>query len=72
MKDKGIAVKRGNRWERVDFKKLKDANYEALKLATKIRDQAFEIKYHHGKTSLPGEFKKLRNFVDKMEALLTT
>ena len=50
---------------------IKSANFEALKLATKIRDQAFEIKFHHGKRSLPGEFKKLRKLVDKMENLLS-
>ena len=42
---------------------IKSANFEALKLATKIRD--------HGKRSLPGEFKKLRKLVDKMENLLS-
>ena len=62
---------KNKKWESVDFKKLKAANYESLKLATKIRDQSFEIKFHHGKTSLPGEFKKLRNLVDKMEDLLS-
>ena len=59
------------KWENADYLKTKSANYEALKLATKIRDQAFEIKFHHGKTSLPGQFKKLRNLVDKMEDLLS-
>ena len=59
------------KWENADYLKTKSANYEALKLATKIRDQAFEIKFHHGKTSLRGEFKKLRSLVDKMENLLT-
>ena len=49
---------------------IKSTNYEAIKFATKIRDQAFEIKFHHGKPSLPSEFKKLRNLVDKMEILL--
>ena len=58
-------------WENADFLKTRSANYEALKLATNIRDQAFEIKFHHGKPSLSGEFKKLRNLVNKMEDLLT-
>jgi hypothetical protein len=49
---------------------IKSANFEAIKLASKIRDQAFEMKFHHGKPSLPSEFKKLRNLVDKMENLL--
>ena len=49
---------------------IKSANFEAIKLASKIRDQAFEMKFHHGKPSLPSEFKKLRNLVDKMEILL--
>ena len=62
---------KNKRWENADYLKTKSANYEALKLATKIRDQAFEIKFHHGKTSLPSEFKKLRNLVDKMEDLLS-
>ena len=62
---------KNKRWENADYLKTKSANYEALKLATKIRDQAFEIKFHHGKPSLPSEFKKLRNLVDKMENLLS-
>ena len=62
---------KNKRWENADYLKTKSANYEALKLATNIRDQAFEIKFHHGKTSLRGEFKKLRSLVDKMENLLT-
>jgi len=62
---------KNKKWENADYLKTKSANYEALKLATKIRDQAFEIKFHHGKTSLPSEFKKLRNLVDKMEDLLS-
>ena len=61
---------KNKRWEDADFLKTRSVNYEALKLATDIRDQAFEIKFHHGKRSLPGEFKKLRNLVDKMEILL--
>ena len=62
---------KNKKWENADYLKTKSANYEALKLATKIRDQAVEIKFHHGKTSLPSEFKKLRNLVDKMEDLLS-
>ncbi len=62
---------KNKKWENADYLKTKSANYEALKLATNIRDQAFEIKFHHGKTSLPGQFKKLRNLVDKMEDLLS-
>ena len=62
---------KNKRWENADYLKTRSANYEALKLATDIRDQAFEIKFHHGKCSLPGEFKKLRNLVDKMENLLS-
>ena len=62
---------KNKRWEDANFLKTRSVNYEALKLATDIRDQAFEIKFHHGKPSLLGEFKKLRKLVDKMEALLT-
>ena len=61
---------KNKRWENADYLKTRSVNYEALKLATKIRDQAFEIKFHHGKPSLPAQFKKLRNLVDKMENLL--
>ena len=63
---------KNKRWEDADFLKTRTVNYEALKLATDIRDQAIEIKFHNGKPSLPGEFKKLRKLVDKMEALLTS
>ena len=63
---------KNKRWfEDANYLKTRSVNYEALKLATDIRDQAFEIKFHHGKPSLPGEFKKLRNLVDKMENLLS-
>ena len=63
---------KNKRWfEDANYLKTKSVNYEAMKLATNIRDQAFEIKFHHGKPSLPGEFKKLRNLVNKMEDLLT-
>ena len=62
---------KNKRWEDADYLKTRSVNYEALKLATDIRDQAFEIKFHHGKPSLPSEFKKLRNLVDKMENLLS-
>ena len=63
---------KNKKWEDADYLKTRSVNYEALKLATDIRDQAFEIKFHHGKPSLPNQFNRLRKLVDKMEALLTT
>ena len=61
---------KNKRWEDADYLKTKSVNYEAMKLAIDIRDQAFEIKFHHGKPSLPDQFNRLRKLVDKMEALL--
>ena len=43
---------------------------ESISTATLIRNQAYEIKFHHGKPSLPSELKKLRELVDKLENLI--